>query len=126
MKLYLVQHGAALPEEIDPDRPLSDQGRQDVGGLAQFLADHGVRVPHVWHSGKTRARQTADILAAAVAAEAKAEAHAGLAPNDSIGAFVKMVADWHEDAMLVGHLPFMAHLRSTDKHSLKRSIPTAH
>ncbi len=110
MKLYLVQHGEAIPEEIDSNRPLSDQGRQDVERLARFLAARGVRVPRVWHSGKTRARQTADLLAAAVAPGMKADARTGLAPIDSPEAVAETLADWRGDAMVVGHLPFMARL----------------
>lgn len=77
MKLYLVQHGEALPKEVNSDRSLSDQGRQDAERLARFLAGRGVRVSRVWHSGRTRARQTAELLAAAVAPRTKAEACAG-------------------------------------------------
>ncbi len=110
MKLYLVQHGEALPKEVDPERPLSDRGRQDAERLAGFLAGRGVRASRVWHSGKTRARQTAELLAAAVAPGAEAEARAGLAPNDPAEAFVETLAAWREDAMVVGHLPFMARL----------------
>ena len=110
MKLYLVQHGEALPKEVNSDRPLSDQGRQDVERLARFLTERGFHVPRVWHSGKTRARQTAELLAAAVAPGMKAEARAGLAPNDPTEAFAETLVDWREDAMVVGHLPFMARI----------------
>ncbi len=110
MKLYLVQHGEALPKELDSERPLSDQGRQDAERLARFLAGRGVRVSRVWHSGKTRARQTAELLVPTVAPGVKAEARAGLAPNDSTAAFADPLASWREDAMVVGHLPFMARL----------------
>ena len=110
MKLYLVQHGEALPKEVDHERPLSEQGRQDVERLAGFLAGRGVRVSRVWHSGKTRARQTAELLAATVAPGVEAEARAGLAPNDPAEAFAETLAAWREDAMVVGHLPFMARL----------------
>ncbi len=110
MRLYLVQHGEALPKEVNSDRPLSDHGRQDIEWLAGFLANRGVRVSRVWHSGKTRARQTAELLAAAVAPGIKTEAQAGLAPNDPTEGFAKKLATWREDAMVVGHLPFMARL----------------
>ncbi len=110
MKLYLVQHGEALPKEVDPERPLSDQGRQDAERLARFLAGRGIRVSRVWHSGKTRAQQTAELLAATVVPGVKAEARAGLAPNDPTGALAETLADWREDTMIVGHLPFMARL----------------
>jgi phosphohistidine phosphatase len=57
MKLYLVQHGDALPKDIDPDRPLSNVGHAEVGLLAELLAGH-MNISRVLHSGKTRARQT--------------------------------------------------------------------
>jgi phosphohistidine phosphatase len=110
MKLYLVQHGEALPKEINSDRPLSDQGRQDLEQFARFLAGRGIRVSRVWHSGKTRARQTAELLAAAVAPGMKTEARAGLAPNDPAEAFAETLVALREDTMVVGHLPFMARL----------------
>ena len=63
MTLYLVQHGAAVPEQEDPERPLSAQGAEDVERLAGLLAHLGVSVARVLHSGKTRAAQTAAKLA---------------------------------------------------------------
>ena len=38
MHLYLVQHGLAQPKDENPERPLSDRGRTDVGRMASFLA----------------------------------------------------------------------------------------
>lgn len=110
MKLYLVQHGEALPKEVDRERPLSDEGRQDVERLGAFLAGRGVHVSRVWHSGKIRAQQTAALLAARVELGGAAEAHVGLAPNDPPAALASTLADLGDDAMVVGHLPFMARL----------------
>ena len=109
MQLYLVQHGEALSKDIDPDRALSESGRKDVQRMASFLAGK-VRVARVLHSGKTRARQTAEILAAAVAPDMKVEQFGGLSPNDSVESFVQHVEEWGEDLLIVGHLPFMAKL----------------
>jgi Histidine phosphatase superfamily (branch 1) len=66
MRLYLMQHGAALAKDVDPARPLSEQGEQDVRRIAAFLARAGVGVGRIWHSGKRRAEQTAELLAAAL------------------------------------------------------------
>ena len=44
MKLYLVQHGQAVSKEEDPERPLSEQGREDVRRVATRLGEAGVRV----------------------------------------------------------------------------------
>ena len=68
MTLYLVQHGEAKAEAEDPEWPLTARGRDDIGCLAALLARTGVRVARLDHSGKRRAQETAELLAAAVAA----------------------------------------------------------
>jgi phosphohistidine phosphatase len=67
MRLYLVQHGEAVAEDVDPARPLSATGQSDVTKVARFLAASGLSVSQVLHSGKLRAEQTAALLAAALA-----------------------------------------------------------
>jgi phosphohistidine phosphatase len=110
MRLYLVQHGDAVPERLDPERPLSAAGRQEVEAVARVLAGGGARVAHVVHSGKLRAQQTAELLATALAAGRVPEVIAGLSPNDPDEPMVRRIADWTSDVMLVGHLPFMGKL----------------
>ena len=60
MNLYLVHHGEAVGPEVDPRRPLSAAGREAVVKLAAAAAARGARPEIVWHSGKLRARQTAE------------------------------------------------------------------
>lgn len=108
MKLYLVQHGEACAEDVDPERPLTARGRADVAALADFLGRAGVRVGRVVHSGKLRARQTAECLAASVAPGGAAEAGTGLAPNDDPACFDWQGESGGQDLLVVGHLPFMA------------------
>ncbi len=110
MRLYLVQHGHALSKEVDPERALSERGRKDVERVAGFLKQAGIRVPRVVHSGKTRARQTAEILA--LAAGSRVEARSGIDPLDPAEPIAKEVDSWTEDRMLVGHLPLMGKLAS--------------
>ncbi len=107
MRLYLVQHGEALAKDIDPERSLSEKGRRDVERLAAFLGGRAIRVARVLHSGKKRARETAQLLAAAMSPGAEAEAVAGLDPNDPVEPLAEQVSGWQQDAVLVGHLPFM-------------------
>ena len=38
MRLFLVQHGNALTKDMDPERGLSESGKQDVANVAAFLA----------------------------------------------------------------------------------------
>lgn len=109
MKLYLVQHGDALSKDVNPERPLSDQGRSSVMRLAAFLRGR-IQVLHVVHSGKTRAQQTADILAASVAPDHPVESVTGINPNDVTETFAHQLVQSTEDTLVVGHLPFMASL----------------
>src|SRR2546427_8916418 len=82
MDRYLVQHGEAKPEQEDPARPLSDRGRRDVERVAHAAGRSGVSVAEIVHSGKLRAQQTADLLAAALSPVGGLRAVAGLAPLD--------------------------------------------
>src|SRR4030095_10020237 len=99
MTLYLVQHGEAKAEAEDPERPLTARGRDDIGRLAALLARTGVRVARLAHSGKRRAQETAELLAAAVAATPTARS--GLAPNDPVAPLAAEVCALAENVMLV-------------------------
>jgi phosphohistidine phosphatase len=111
MKLYLAQHGEAVPKAENPERPLTGQGHRDVRAVAALLQSAGIRVERVWHSGKTRAEQTAKLLAAAVLTRGrKPRAIEGIGPNASVADFSIDADVWEEDTLVVGHLPFMARL----------------
>jgi len=107
MKTYLTQHGDALAKEIDPDRPLSDQGQADVARVASFLAASGITIAQVRHSGKTRARQSAELLAARLAPAAVVTPMEGLGPKDSGDELMKVIEVMSEDLLVAGHQPFM-------------------
>jgi phosphohistidine phosphatase len=112
MKLYLVQHGEACAKEIDPDRPLTDQGKADIERLAAFLKRAGIQAERVIQSGKLRAAQTAERLANAVAPGVDLESSGIINPNDNPKAFDWQSDSWDRDTLVVGHLPFMAKLVS--------------
>ncbi|MGH8701891.1 MAG: phosphohistidine phosphatase SixA [Burkholderiales bacterium] len=110
MRVYLVQHGEAHAEEVSPERELTPRGRSDVERIAALLANGGVRVAKVCHSGKTRARQTAELLAARLAPGVTSEALAGINPNDPVESLADRLRGWSEDALVAGHQPFMGKL----------------
>lgn len=110
MNLYLVQHGEAVTEGVDPERPLSERGRQEVGAVARFAAlNCHLNVARIQHSGKLRARQTAGILAASLALPEPIEVD-GLAPLDDPALWTSRCQELTESIMLVGHLPHLARL----------------
>ena len=82
MRLYLVQHGDAVAKDVDPDRPLSDQGRADIQRLAEWLANQHVQVAQILHSGKRRAIETAELLRPLLESPDQIFEGQGLAPND--------------------------------------------
>ena len=110
MRLYLVRHGQAKSEQVDPDRSLSDQGLWDVGKVAGFIGPLDIRVQEVWHSGKKRAEQTAEILSSALAEAPRLAAREGLSPNDPVAEVAEELSRRREDLMIVGHLPFLDRL----------------
>jgi len=112
MRLYLVQHGEAKSEDIDPERGLTDKGRRDVERVGAFLKPLGLVVSAVRHSGKTRAAQTAEILAQSLTVAQGVIEQEGLAPLDPVEPIAHPLTGMSEDLMLVGHLPFMADLAS--------------
>ena len=110
MRVYFVQHGESRPEEEDPQRRLTDEGIRNVQKVARFLRPLGVKVETIWHSGKPRAQQTAEILSGAVAASHGMLQRNGLAPKDPVAPVKDAIGEVTGDLMIVGHLPFMGKL----------------
>jgi phosphohistidine phosphatase len=112
MHLYLIQHGQAASREQDPDRPLTQEGRAETQKVARFLQSLGLAVDRLWHSGKTRARQTAEIYSEAFATPAGPSERQGLSPNDDVAPVRDELAVATEDTVIVGHMPFLSRLAS--------------
>jgi phosphohistidine phosphatase len=110
MDLYLVQHGEAKSKAEDPQRPLTERGREEVQRVAAFAARAGLKVSQVRHSGKRRAEETASILAEHLSPAEGVRAISGLAPMDDVRPIAQALQKETAPLMLVGHLPFMDRL----------------
>ena len=110
MRVYLVQHAEAMSEEQDPERPLTDLGREHAKRMARVAALVGVDVEEIRHSGKTRAEQTAEIMGQALSPPEGVVAVSGLAPLDDVTPAAESLEAGEKSVMLVGHLPFMERL----------------
>ncbi len=113
MRLYLVQHAQAKRKEEDPARPLSDKGEKDIRKMAATLKDHAnIQVNAIFHSGKTRAKQTAQALAEALAPDQGIREVEGLDPLADVEVWTKRLVSGEvdEETMLVGHLPHLGRL----------------
>lgn len=111
MALFLVQHGKSLPKEVDPDQGLSEEGISELERIADVAKGYHVRVSQIRHSGKTRARQTAEIFASVLNPPEGIQEFGGLNPLDDVTEIAQTI-DNTDDIMWVGHLPFMARMTS--------------
>jgi phosphohistidine phosphatase len=103
--ILLVHHGDALPPDVDSQRPLSPRGRHGAERLAAASAARGIRPAAVWHSGKLRARQTAEPFWRACNPLAEFAAIRGLQPTDPASLVADLLAGETRDLVLAGHMP---------------------
>lgn len=125
-----MRHGEAASAESDARRPLSPVGRRQVEDLAKQASERGVAPARILHSGKLRAKQTAEILRDALGntlgGGIECGETAGLDPEDDPQSMARLAAESHQDLMLVGHLPFMGILASRLlRESRELAFPTA-
>jgi phosphohistidine phosphatase len=112
MHLYLVQHGAAKSEAEDPQRRLTADGAKTVELMAEYLSKLKLHIDRIEHSGKYRARQTTEIMAAHLRPADGTREVAGLAPNDDVGPMHERLQNESKCLMIVGHLPYLSRLLS--------------
>jgi phosphohistidine phosphatase len=110
IRLYLIQHGEALPRSENPERPLTERGRDDVTRVAAFAQRAGVQVHQIRHSGKRRAEETAAILAEHLQPANSVVALPGLASQGDVERVAELLSRETGSLMLVGHRPFMDRL----------------
>lgn len=111
MKLYLVQHAESKRKEEDPSRPLSERGRGDIQKVAKYAAEYlSIQVNQIVHSGKLRAKQTAEVLAEHLHPANGVIAAEGLEPLADPKVWKNRLAETTEDIMIVGHLPHLGKL----------------
>jgi phosphohistidine phosphatase len=111
MYLYLVQHGEAVAKEVDPERPLTLEGRLAVKKVASYLAaNSAVSIQRIYHSEKLRAEQTAGVFAKELRLGKRVEVGKELNPQSLPWGWVERLADVEENLMIVGHLPHLKRL----------------
>ncbi len=112
-RIYFAQHGLAVDKAENPERPLSQEGIQQSTSVARTLnrtlQDSETVITHVYHSGKLRAAQTADIFASSMGMTSTSAIN-GLAPNNDVSRFVANMDLNH--ALYIGHLPHLGKLVS--------------
>ena len=113
MKLYLVQHGKAKSKKEDPERPLTEKGLHNIQRMAIYSKKHlNIKIEQIVHSGKLRAKQTAEIFEKHLTPSKKIVSNKDLEPLADPKIWQKQLTEIPGDLMLVGHLPHLSKLAS--------------
>ena len=110
MRLYLIHHGVAVGPEEDARRPLSNVGMAGVARIAAKAAGLGAKPDVVWHSGKLRAKQTAQEFWRACNALAEFAVSKDLQPDDPPQWVRDRLRGESRDVAIAGHFPFLPRL----------------
>jgi len=114
MNLYLVQHAEPKRKEEDPTRPLSNRGWENIRKMAKHAKQHlRIEVEQIVHSGKLRAKQTAEVLAEYLNPPKGVTTDENLEPLAGPEIWEKRLIETGGDIMLVGHLPHLSKLASS-------------
>ena len=89
----------------DPSRGLSLVGAGELEKVARLLSADPPPVSAILHSGKTRARETAEILARSFRTEAILRPVADLKPEADPEEMVQFLNAASDNILAVGHLP---------------------
>lgn len=110
MRVYLIHHADALAPGVDFERPLSSVGLAQADWLAAKAKAAGCAPDAIWHSGKRRARQTAEAFLRECAPSAEFRMVRGLRPDESPDSMRIELGAETRDVLLTGHMPHIARL----------------
>jgi phosphohistidine phosphatase len=112
MKLYLMQHAAAVPAGNIPARSLTEEGRADAKKIAGVLRRLDLGIAEIRHSTKLRSKQTAEIVAEALDGINLLKGVDGLLPEDPVAPLLQELDNISQTTLIVGHMPFVGKLAS--------------
>ncbi len=110
MHLFLVHHGVAVGPDEDARRPLSAVGLAGAARVAALAAAKGAKPEIVWHSGKLRAKQTAQEFWRACNALAEFAVSRDLQPDDPPQWIRDRLRGETRDIAIAGHFPYLPRL----------------
>jgi phosphohistidine phosphatase len=120
MDLYILRHGIAVEPGTpgyarDAERPLTPEGERKLRQIADAMKALDLSFDLILSSPYVRARQTAEIVAAALGMRKRLELSDTLTPSGSIKKLVGLLNRMEpspESVLLVGHEPYLSELIS--------------
>ena len=110
MKLFLIQHALAKSKEEDPERGITEEGYIITRKIANFAKQIPIEVRKIYHSGKKRAKETAEIFSEYLGPIDGLKSAKGLNPMDSHLIWAGLLSNIDDNIMLIGHLPHLQKL----------------
>jgi phosphohistidine phosphatase len=113
VRIYLVRHGDAVPEEdagSDRDRWLSARGREAARVLGRLLREQGVAPDAIVTSPLPRAVQTAELLAHGLDYLTPVASLRCLEPSGQARAAAPVIRDLGAAVLVVSHEPIISAL----------------
>jgi phosphohistidine phosphatase len=114
LQLFLLRHADAGDPAAwrgdDDERPLSAKGEGQAERLGTFLAERRFRADAIVSSPKLRARQTADIVGAAIGVDVRLDARLGDGASPSTVDAIAAELGQPRRLVIVGHDPDFSHL----------------
>lgn len=110
MELFIVRHGEALPESIDPERSLSRAGISEITEVAGVLKNAGARAGTIFFSTKKRAEETARIISGILETDSTLVEREDMSPSSPVEPVMDMISRAEKNIMIVGHMPFVGKL----------------
>lgn len=107
MTVCLVHHADACPPQLDAQQPLTERGHDQARSVAEQVHAAGFAPAAIWHSGKLRARQTAEPFLRLCNPSAEFRMVRGLRPGDPIEWMLQELLGETRNVLLVGHRPHL-------------------
>ena len=114
MLVYVLRHGKAARQDPEGPPSLTAGGREEVNRVAEHFRGKKLKINTLWHSPKTRAVQTAEIVLKTLADPSiEVEEKKGLEPEGDAEEIFEEINRFKDvSLMLVSHLPLVGDLAS--------------
>jgi phosphohistidine phosphatase len=117
MDLFILRHGKAgqhIPGKDDAERAMTEKGKEEIAGIARWMAYRQFSFDIIATSPLIRARETAGIVAAELGEEKKIETWPCLSMGEDPGDICRQIARQPGGSvlLLVGHEPTLSMLIS--------------
>jgi phosphohistidine phosphatase len=116
--IFLMRHADAVSDEVDPLRPLSKRGRDQVSKACAILSKAPEFKPEeIWHSPLVRSLETAELLAQGLGLKVPVLLKKGIEPEDDPSALASLLMAETRTIAVVSHEPLLGVLAAHFSHT---------